>query len=294
MPFYEEVVEVIRAAHGFGSGDDVAFETHLRNLVPALHELRASYRSGWGSVAVKYTRAVTEAYMLAYYPHYVSLTRRALDVLPTGALVDAPSMRVCAFASGPAPEPIALAQYLRGKRYGTQTLALALFDIVPDRWQWARSLSVERLLPPVWDGQIRVPETPVVDITSPGFTATVSAFVARADLVFFQNCLYEFPANQAHVQDNARELISTMKPGAVLLMADINNYPTGRACLDTFATVVGLDADVLHLPEELLTVAPAPHRPAVLDLHFFLDGEYPRSRQFEFRCLAARVTRGTS
>jgi hypothetical protein len=82
-----------------------------------------------------------------------------------------------------------------------------------------------------------------------------------------------------------------MKPGAVLLMADINNYPAGRASLETFATAAERGAVVVQSPDELLSVAPAPGRPAVLDAHLFLDGEYPRRRDFEFRCLAARVPR---
>jgi hypothetical protein len=83
--------------------------------------------------------------MLAYYPHYVGLTKRALDVLPRGALQEGRAVRVCAFACGPAPEPVAVAQYLVDSGYGTETLALALLDIVPARWKWARSVSIDRV-----------------------------------------------------------------------------------------------------------------------------------------------------
>lgn len=239
-----------------------------------------------------YTRAVTEAYMLAYYPHYVGLTKRALDVLPAETLRNDRVVRVCAFACGPAPEPVAVAQHLVESGHGAESLRLALLDIVPERWEWARSVSINGVLPLNWRGETRVVETASVDITAPTLLESAGVFVERSDLVLFQNCLNEFPADQLHVQDNAEALLSAMRPGAVLLVADINNYPTGRACLDTFAAVAERKAEVLHRPEELLTVAPAPDRPAVLDEHFFLDGEFPRKKHFEFRCLAARVREG--
>jgi hypothetical protein len=229
--------------------------------------------------------------MLAYYPHYVGLTARALAVLPDRALGDEKRLRVCAFACGPAPEPVALAQYLLARGYETEVLALALLDIVPDRWSWAQAVSLERVLPTCWDRQTFVAEPKAVDINAPNFVDQVTDFVSRSDLVLFQNCLNEFSADQAQVADNAEALIATMKPGAVLLMADINNYPAGRASLETFATAAERGAVVVQSPDELLSVAPAPGRPAVLDAHLFLDGEYPRRRDFEFRCLAARVPR---
>ncbi len=60
MTLYERVVDVVRLANGFTAEQVDEFAAHLRTLVPALHELRASYRSGRGTVQVTYTRAVTE------------------------------------------------------------------------------------------------------------------------------------------------------------------------------------------------------------------------------------------
>jgi hypothetical protein len=66
-----------------------------------------------------------------------------------------------------------------------------------------------------WNGETSVVENFAVDITAPNLMATVGNIVERSDLVLFQNCLNEFPADQAHVQDNAEALLATMKPGAV-------------------------------------------------------------------------------
>lgn len=135
---------------------------------------------------------------------------------------------------------------------------------------------------------MRVVATDPLDITAPGFVDGIEERLRLADLVLFQNCLNEFPADQAHVRANAEQLVHALKPGAVLLMADLNNYPTGRECLDLFAQVAAEKMNVLVEPGFVQTVNPAPDRPAVLDANFFVDGEYPRSRPFEFRCLGAK------
>lgn len=290
MPLYDEVVAAVQAALGF-ENDLAGFAAHLETLAPGLHALRESYRTGGGSVSVDYSAAVTEAYMLAYFPHYVGLSALALSVLPAGALPDVDRLRVSAFGSGPAPEPIAVAQHLVTADYGTTTLALALFDRVPDQWAWARTVSIDRVLPLYWDREVVVAETAAVDITATGFVDSVRTFVSRSDLVLFQNCLNEFRPDQVQVAENAGVLIAAMKPGACLVMADLDYYPTARECLYTFARVSEASgASLLHDPSVVLEVPTAVPRPAVLDAHFFFrEGEWPRRRPYAIRCLAVQV-----
>lgn len=68
MALYDVVVEAVRAANGFGAEDGEGFGQHLHTLVPELRALRTAYRSGTGTVTVTYTRAASEAYLLAYDP----------------------------------------------------------------------------------------------------------------------------------------------------------------------------------------------------------------------------------
>ena len=286
MGLYEEVVDAVRDANGFQPSDP-AFHDHLRSLVPALHQLRQGYRTGGGRVQVDYSRPVTEAYLLAYFPHYVETAAAALSFLPADAIADVEPLRVSAFASGPAPEVIAVAQALRSAGYSTTTLRLALPDLSPEHWRWARAVSLERILPIYWAGNVEVPREDQVDITDPDFVSSVRDLVGRSDLIIFQNCLNELQPHDA--EHLANELYSTLKPGAALVMADLANYPIAPAVLAAFESVAtqrGLR--VLRSPADSFRVAAA-RPPRLLGDHFFLDGEWPRRNPFVCRSLAVLV-----
>jgi hypothetical protein len=257
--------------------------------VPSLHALRASYRSGWGSVAVEYTRDVTEAYLLAYYPHYVGMARSVVNLLPPHSFPRQGTMRVCAFGTGPAPEPVAIARYLRDHLPDADTLELYLFDINPEAWDWARGVSLERVLPQHWSGDVDVRVVDRVDIASARLIdGSVAEATATADLVVFQNCLNELATKDAHVRENARELVAAMKPGAVLTMADIDNYPTARRCLEIIEQTIDGEVHWLHRFDEALHLDVMPGLPNIVRNNLFLQGEYPRSNPFPWRCLAAQ------
>lgn len=288
MTFYEQVVASVRAANDLGPADDEAFKEHLRTLVPSLHALRASYRSGLGTVEASYSRPVTEAYLLSYYPHYVGVTWHAIRFVRSALLQRGGAFRLCVFAAGPAPEPVALGRFLAETEASARQLDLSLFDSASADWAWARDVSLERVLPIYWKGETTLRDVRDIDITGPGVVADASEALAGADLVVFQNCLNELAAEQGQCRENAIDMIRALRSGAVLVMADVINYPTARTCMSSVAAAIDGRVNWLQDPGARLLLSPAVC-PSILRENFFLEGEYPRRNPFEWCCLAAQV-----
>lgn len=288
MTLYEDVVAAVRERHGIDAHDDVAFAEHLATLVPSLHALRTSYRTGLDGVRVEYPREATEAYLLAYYPHYAQMARSALALLPDAAWPAATTLRVVIFGSGPTPEAPGIAKQLLKRRAGVKSLELALFDLQPDTWAWARDVSLTDVLPRHWHGETQVVVGRPVDISAPGFLdGTAALAVNQADLVVFQNCLNELTADVHAMRDNATTMVENMRSGALLSMADIGNYPNARRALNTYREAAS-NVDVLHEPDVQLALPVAPGLPEVVRTNLFVGGEYPRRHPFEWRCFLAR------
>lgn len=289
MVLYENVVGAVRAAHGFAIGDDEGFAVHLQTLVPSLHALRIGYRSGWGSVTVDYSQGTTEAYLLAYYPHYVGMAWAVLKFLPAQVWPPGDAVRVCLFGTGPSPEPVAIARYIGNNLPDVSILELHLFDIEPEAWQWAQNVSLQRILPRYWPGKVDVRAVQQADIGGSGLVSGAAAnALAVADLVVFQNCLNELSPDSSDIRQNVRQLIDAMKPGAILTMTDIDNHPTARRNLEIVEETTSGAVAWLHRSDESLRLEVAPGLPDIVRRNLFQDGEYPRTKAFPWRCLAAQ------
>ena len=123
--FYEVMLESVCKFQGFESTESPKFHKYLNQLKKSLKELRDAYQNS--TVLVDYTSSnIQMAYLLAYYPHYVGMTFKILkethEILSNndnlGNLIKRKifskeeSLNVCFFAAGPAPESVALCQYI--------------------------------------------------------------------------------------------------------------------------------------------------------------------------------------
>lgn len=286
---YPDVVAAVRAAHGIDEDDDERFAAHLRTLVPSLHALRAAYRAGLDGVSVEYPREATEAYLLAYYPHYAHMARAAMALVPSDALAATDTLRITIFGSGPTPEAPGIARQLSARQAGVATLDFTLFDLQPDTWEWARQVSIERVLPLYWSGASRVKVGPAIDISAPGLATGVAAdAVAGAHVIMLQNCLNELALADETLRENATAIAEKVSRGSLLLMADIGNYPNARQALAGFQRAIEGQLDLIHSPDVQLALDAASALPDIVRVNLFTGGEYPRRNPFEWRCLIAR------
>jgi hypothetical protein len=92
--------------------------SYLQSLQPDVKRLRSSFRTN--HVSVDYSNYNTQAaYLLAYYPHYVEMTHRALESLQQKdpslmqLVFDKKHLKVCLFCAGAAPEALGLLSFIK-------------------------------------------------------------------------------------------------------------------------------------------------------------------------------------
>lgn len=283
MPIYPVVLQAVAEANGIT--DDEQLAEHLATLVPALHALRSAYRTAGRQVVLDYSRELTEAYLLAYYPHYVRMTDAALRVVGP-EVFRTPLVRACVFGGGPAPEAVAIGRRLQQHGNPGTALQVAVIDRSNDAWTWARSVSVERVLEHYWPGTVEV--RPLAgDLAAPDLVdGSIAAAAEEADLVIFQNCLNELGDDPDRLRESVLALVDRMGPGSVMVMSDLDNYPAGRRALALVVETLGNGVRWLRRADERLTLEPASPVPPLLLEHFFVGGEYPRRNPFPWRSLA--------
>lgn len=282
MPIYPVVLKAVAEANRIT--EDGALAEHLATVVPALHELRLGYRTAGRQVRLNYTRELTEAYLLAYYPHYVRMAEASLRVIGP-EFFDRSALRVCLVGAGPAPEAVAVGHRLQADAGASSQLELTVVDRANDGWTWARVVSVESVLAHYWQGQVSV--RPITaDLREPEIIDQISGVAADTDLVIFQNCLNEIGDDSTHLHAGVRALVGALPSGAVVVMSDLDNYPGGREALALVVASLGDTVEWLRRADERLVLQPAMPVPEVLAQHLFVRGEFPRSNPFLWRSLA--------
>ena len=255
---------------------------HLESLQPAVRQLRARYRSA--HVLVDY-RHTASAYLLAYVPAYIRMAERVLVRVLKGAAIG-PTLRVGIVGAGPAPEAVALVNYLRRAPRLCEHLDIHLFDVATGAWGPVRTALVDVGCRARWPGTIDVAHHDL-DLARPSGVAAHRNVFASLDLIVVQNCLNEDIARRPAGMENLRELLSLLKPGASMAIADQHNYEAVRESLRLLAdelegelTVRSRFADIVRSPVTDLL-------PPLLTSHLLTgaDGLIPRTR-LEFGVLA--------
>jgi predicted RNA-binding protein with RPS1 domain len=281
---YDVALEAFRCI--VACGDEGELRSHVESLQPAVRQLRAGYRSS--RVVVEYGAATNAyAYLLAYVPAYIRMAERVFARVLNRSAVDR-VLKVGLVGAGPAPEAVALVNHLRRSPRVCEHLNIHLFDIATSAWMPVRGGLLEVGCEARWPGTINVAHHDL-DLTRPSAVTPHREILADLDLIVVQNCLNEDIARRPAGMENLRELLSGLKPGASLAIADQYNYDSVRESLRLLADGLDRELTVLSRFEDAVRSRLSDPIPALLKAHLLTgaDGLIPRTR-LEFGLLAVR------
>jgi hypothetical protein len=220
---------------------------YLNELKPAARALRQAYRPGYGKpVSASYhDPSIQAVYMLRYYPQYAAIVDVVLDELFEKAALSFNDelLSVSLFGCGPAPELWGLMRFIKRRFLKTEMIVAHLFDAASQQWAPCRAITLEHLLPSIWDKNLFETCAMPLDFTQPSLTTRLASgkdqlrVIEEASLITFQNCLNELPpASHMTVWKNLVAVLQRMKSGGVLLIIDRQGYPDVVGLLNIVAT----------------------------------------------------------
>jgi hypothetical protein len=221
---------------------------YLNDLKPAARTLRRAYRPGYGNtVSASYENPSIQAvYMLRYFPQYAAIIYVVLEELfekSALSFIDE-VVYLSLFGCGPAPELLGIMQFVKRRFPKSQRVVGHLFDVASEQWATCRGITLEHLIPSIWDKALFEACAVPLDFTQPSLAPDLigapgaESVIAKASLITFQNCLNELhPASLTAVSENIIALLQRMKSGGVLLVLDRQGYPNVVNLLREVATV---------------------------------------------------------
>jgi hypothetical protein len=221
---HDLILKALSSVHGVSSEEDLSEEDlsgFLRRLKPAAKYLWHAYRSSSANVSYR-KLAVQAIYMLRYFPQYAEVTRVVLDELHRKEVLPFQEelLYISLFGCGPAPELCGIMQFLKSRFPRSEMIIAHLLDIASEGWMHSRQITLDHLVPTLWDKQLFEVHAIYFDLSQFGSTAVLSTTngssnaIGEASLMIFQNCLNELPRSMHKVAtENILALLQMMKPG---------------------------------------------------------------------------------
>jgi tetratricopeptide (TPR) repeat protein len=227
---------------GFESIESPQFMNYLEFLKDSVKHLRASYQNN--EVSVDYTSSsIQNAYLIAYYPHYIKMCLQVfkeahqllseyqdnLNILIENQLfAQEGELKVCFFASGPAPESVALCQYINQllearEKIPQGKLAINTFDLDYDVWSSSRHITREYILPDFYQYNFTLFPHKINLIEKNSLESFKETFQS-SHIFFFQNCLNELAKEKDIFLDNFQYLIEQAPQKSLVFLADLCRY----------------------------------------------------------------------
>ena len=222
---FEQLLEGIFAQRELTTEQDQA--AYLGDLRPVEKSLWNSYRTQ--NVNVDYTAVdLQNVYLLRYFPFYTKLVPYVLSKsgvqLPKVEL-----LQPIFFGCGPAPEFVGLLEHLKENCPNTEMVSVTFADIAIDTWQHSINISIERVVPRIWDAELCDYQSKQVDITDANLLQKIK--VETCHLAVFQNCFNEVSDKLENVIVNIQEICQKMPAGAVILLIDRAYYSATNSML---------------------------------------------------------------
>lgn len=226
----------------------------LRTLRSAWRELHDQY---WNSsVDVAYGGDSSEAYLLAYLPHYLKQAEWALEQGFTRVedpMESKTELRVGLFCCGPAPEAVALIEVLRRAKWSCR-VEIHLFDLNDDGWDDVRVRLLQVGCSERWSDLEITSHN--LDIREAGSCRAIHGEVAGLDLVMFQNFANEVYVDGVgvppEVLDNLASLSAAGPPDGRFILSDKRKYKAWKALRRGLNNHPGLEPDQLQTETLLL------------------------------------------
>jgi hypothetical protein len=211
--------------HEHGLHDARSQHKFIESLRPIARELWESYQTQVVSTRYK-NNNLQDCYLLRYFPFYAGLLSQELTrILPYLEDFSDDWCSASFFGCGPAPELVSLLNFLTNAGQDFPKMVQAnLFDIADDDWEYARNISLNYVIPDIWDSDLLEVNSYTSDFTSKVFwknSLTMQDTISNSNLVVFQKCLNEIQDSQyKQVIDNIQNIISGMVAGSIIIFID--------------------------------------------------------------------------
>jgi len=194
-------------------------DEYLIKMRPFVRNLRKQFKPE--SVNINYSDTNNrQAYMLAYYPHYIQQLYDVLAKAPI-SFENNPILETCFFGVGPAPEVLGLVTYLKKYQPKIQQLKTYLFDKYIQAWQSEREIT-QSLVSQNWPGQLQI-ETFASDIFNLKLLTENELNVIDSSCLFvMQNCFNDLVGKPKELQENIISLFEKMPPHSIFIITDLN------------------------------------------------------------------------
>ncbi len=196
-----------------GAGGDI--EGSLMDMRDPLRELRRRYRAGEPDFSTGTARL---AYCLAYHPYHAHLARSVLDAFSDALHFEGEVLRVTVYGAGPAPEIVALADFL-SSRPSVERLEVDLVDREAG-WREERKITVDATIPGLWQGEIEVRHH-VLNLAA-GADMEDAALLARGRDVIFAQALFTELQMRDRTGSFLDRLMESFGPRSLLLASDFS------------------------------------------------------------------------
>ena len=278
---YDFVLEVLQRSSTTTLADQAEVTTRLQALQPALRALRQAYKNP--TVSAAYEGDNTEAYLLAYVPHYIKQALTALE--KAQLLIYRPTYRAGFFCSGPGPEAVALVEHLLRRR-SRQELEFHFLDRASDDWSRIReellTVGCQRRWSPAIDIQAHT-----FDLLDRAGFRRLRPILKKLDLAMFQNFGNELPTNQHPLAiDNIRRIAKLLSDGAMLIYSDQRNYEAVQQFVQTLERELRPLGNVRITAMEESVRAPRTGTP--LAEHFFTATQWARCHTYSINLVFHR------
>lgn len=188
-----------------------------------------------------------QAYMVAYFPHYVAPLHQVLESLPssvTGPVFDKSKIEACMIGCGPAPELLGLSSFVSEHFKGAEHINVSLHDVNIDGWRPYLDLTLSRLIKPCWSGGLGVNRVSCSLLRDCGTCSSDTCRVRRGtvDIYVVQNCLNDAGSNPGAVSRKLVDLLRAAKPGALFVVINAGSSVARRIIktVEARATASGL------------------------------------------------------
>ncbi|WP_419546340.1 hypothetical protein [Microcystis sp.] len=181
-------------------GKSLNIQSYLQSLQPDVKRLRSSFHTN--HVSVDYSNYNTQAaYLLAYYPHYVEMTYRALESLQQKdpslmqLVFDKKHLKVCLFCAGAAPEALGLLSFVRQFYPEVKSIVIYSYDLYSDTWRTSQDITKNIINNCFKDYHFAL-LTRTLNINYVKDVTKIMPTIESTDIFMLQNCLNELKTNQ--------------------------------------------------------------------------------------------------
>jgi hypothetical protein len=219
-------------------------QSYLQSLQPDVKRLRSRFHTN--HVRVDYSNYNTQAaYLLAYYPHYVEMTYRALESLQQKdpslmqLVFDKKHLKVCLFCAGAAPEALGLLSFIKQFYPAVKSIVIYSYDLYSDTWRMSQNITKNIINSCFKDYHFAL-LSHRLKINQIDSFFSIFNDIKDSNILMFQNCLNEFGENDdvKTMLKNIKFLSENMPSHSLIFINDLSLYAQVNRIIDSIIGII--------------------------------------------------------